>query len=164
MKYYIANNGHHEGPFEISELRSRGITAETLVWNESMPQWVPAGSVAELAELFVAPQPQVNPPYPGGARYGGGASYNPPMPNTWFIPSLLITILCCMPLGLVGLAYSLKVEPRYFAGQYLMAEDAANKAKIWSIVGLCIGLLFWGLYFFCYSMIIATATSFAHLS
>lgn len=162
MKYYIANNGHHEGPFEISELQSRGITTETLVWNESMPQWVPAGSVAELAVLFTAPQPQVNPTYSGGYNYDT-QQQAPAMPNTWFIPSLLITILCCMPLGLVGLAYSLKVEPRYFAGQYLMAEDAANKAKIWSIVGLCLGLLFWAFYFFCYSMIIAMMSNFAHI-
>ena len=162
MKYYIANNGHHEGPFEISELRSKGITTETLVWNESMPQWVPAGSVAELAVLFAAPQPHVNAPYSVGSNYGM-TQQAPMMPNTWFIPSLLITILCCMPLGLVGLAYSLKVEPRYFAGEYLMAEDAASKAKIWSIVGLCLGLLFWGFYFLFSSMIIGLMSNLAHM-
>jgi hypothetical protein len=42
MKYYIAENGQPAGPFEPSELMAHGLTVNSLVWGEGMPNWVSA--------------------------------------------------------------------------------------------------------------------------
>jgi len=63
--FYVAVNGASQGPFDLTNLKAmagqRSFTAETLVWKQGMTNWLPAGSVAELVEIFN----QVPPPVPG---------------------------------------------------------------------------------------------------
>jgi membrane protease subunit (stomatin/prohibitin family) len=63
--FFIAFNGQQQGPFDIPTLsakaREGALTRQTLVWRQGMPNWTPAGQVAELASLFVS----VPPPIPG---------------------------------------------------------------------------------------------------
>ena len=64
--YYVLLNGVPVGPIGSGELRTKIVTqsinAQTLVCPLGGQQWVAAGSVAELAALFIAP-----PPLPPGA-------------------------------------------------------------------------------------------------
>lgn len=52
MAYHVLIDGEQTGPHETSavvEMIGRGeVTADTLVWGTGMPDWVPAGDVAEL--------------------------------------------------------------------------------------------------------------------
>ena len=52
MRYYIAENGQPAGPFEPSELLAHGLTVNSLVWCEGMPNWTSASQVAELMTLL----------------------------------------------------------------------------------------------------------------
>lgn len=52
MKYYIAENGQPAGPFEASELLAHGLTVNSLVWGEGMPNWTSASQVPELMALL----------------------------------------------------------------------------------------------------------------
>lgn len=52
MKYYIAENGQPAGPFEPSELLAHGLTVNSLVWGEGMPNWTSASQVPELMALL----------------------------------------------------------------------------------------------------------------
>ena len=52
MKYYIAENGQQAGPFEPSELLLHGLTVNSLVWCEGMPNWTSASQVPELMALL----------------------------------------------------------------------------------------------------------------
>lgn len=52
MKYYIAENGQQSGPFEPSELLAHGLTVNSLVWCEGMPNWTSASQVPELMALL----------------------------------------------------------------------------------------------------------------
>lgn len=52
MKYYIAENGQQAGPFEPSELLAHGLTVNSLVWAEGMPNWTSASQVPELMALL----------------------------------------------------------------------------------------------------------------
>ena len=52
MNYFIIVNDQQQGPFTIDELKLRAITADTLVWAEGMPEWVPAGQVDELKVIL----------------------------------------------------------------------------------------------------------------
>ncbi|MBC7783658.1 MAG: DUF4339 domain-containing protein [Burkholderiales bacterium] len=53
LQYYFSNDGsNQQGPADLDGLRQSGITRATLVWQEGMTDWKPAGDVAELASLF----------------------------------------------------------------------------------------------------------------
>ncbi len=77
VQFHIALNGQQLGPYTIDQL-TPGIptgqfTAQTPVWRQGMPGWLPAGQVPELAPLFAPAGP---PPFggPGGGPppLGGG--------------------------------------------------------------------------------------------
>jgi GYF domain 2/Domain of unknown function (DUF4190) len=52
--YFYAENDQQKGPVDRDELKRR-INPQTLVWREGMPDWLPAGQVPELADLFSGP-------------------------------------------------------------------------------------------------------------
>ena len=66
-QYTVAINGQQYGPYNLQQMaqmaQSGQINAQTLVWAQGMPQWTAAGSVAELAQLFMATPPPM-PPMP----------------------------------------------------------------------------------------------------
>src|SRR5699024_7203197 len=67
----------------------------------------------------------------------------PPLkPNNWLWQSIVATILCCLPLGIVGIVYAAKVDSLYFNGQYDASERAAKKAKMWTAIAFTIGILY----------------------
>lgn len=55
--YYLAVNGQPAGPYTIEQLSQYNLAPDALVWNESMPNWAPASSIAELQVLFLPKQP-----------------------------------------------------------------------------------------------------------
>lgn len=63
--FYVVINGAQNGPFDMTALKvkiSAGeITRDTLIWQEPMPEWLPAEKVAKLAVAF----PKMPPPIPG---------------------------------------------------------------------------------------------------
>ena len=66
----------------------------------------------------------------------------PPCPPTYLALSIIVTVLCCLPFGIVGIIKSSSVSKEYAVGNYAGAQEASKQAKTWSIVGLCCGL-FW---------------------
>ncbi len=52
MKYWIIIDDRHAGPFSAQQLLDTGLTADTLVWFEGIPDWTRAANVAELAEAL----------------------------------------------------------------------------------------------------------------
>ena len=67
VQYMVAINGQQYGHYNMQQMQqmaqSGQINAQTLVWTQGMPQWAAAGSVAELAQLFMATPPPM-PPIP----------------------------------------------------------------------------------------------------
>jgi len=58
MNYYYADNhGQQIGPITLEELKTKGITKETKVWHEGLPQWINASEMKELQFIFSAPPP-----------------------------------------------------------------------------------------------------------
>lgn len=68
------------------------------------------------------------------------------MPKTWLAESILATIFCCLPFGIVGIVHAAKVESAYKSGDYDGAERASAEAKKWTMLGFWIGLVGIGLY------------------
>ena len=65
VQYMVAINGQQYGPYNIQQMQqmaqSGQINASVLVWAQGMPQWATAGSVPELASLFMATPPPMPP-------------------------------------------------------------------------------------------------------
>lgn len=70
---------------------------------------------------------------------------NHPKPKNYLVESILATIFCCLPLGIVGIINASKVNSAYDQGNYEEAERAAADAKKWTkiafIVGIVLGIL-----------------------
>jgi Interferon-induced transmembrane protein len=66
------------------------------------------------------------------------------VPN-YLIPAIL-SILCCFPLGIVAVIFAAQVNGKVTAGDLPGALDASKKAKLFSYIGLGIGILLWGCY------------------
>lgn len=57
-------------------------------------------------------------------------------PNTNMTLAILTTVLCCVPLGVYAIVLANKVDTLYYAGEYKLAEMAAQDSKKWSIIGI----------------------------
>lgn len=72
---------------------------------------------------------------------GGGRVSN----TAYLVWSIIVTLLCCLPLGIPAIVYAAKINTLNDAGDYLGAQDAANKSKTWiivaGVVGLVVGIL-----------------------
>jgi hypothetical protein len=63
-QYYLADQGQRRGPFPLQELAAQGLTPDTLVWREGMPDWQRADEVIELRPYLPPPPGQYAPPPP----------------------------------------------------------------------------------------------------
>lgn len=76
-------------------------------------------------------------------------------PKTWLLESILATIFCCLPLGVVGIIYASKIESAWYAGNRELALSSARSAKSWTIAAFWVGLGSCLLYIIFYVIIIA---------
>lgn len=49
--------------------------------------------------------------------------------------------LCCIPIGLPGLLAAVKVNRLYESGQYAEAQEASERARKWSVIGIVAGII-----------------------
>lgn len=62
-------------------------------------------------------------------------------PKNYLAQSILVTIFCCLPFGIVGIVYAAKVAGLFAAGNFEAAEAASRNAKKWMKLGFIIGLI-----------------------
>ena len=74
-------------------------------------------------------------PYTPGPPYGGQAPMGPP-PKNWLVESILVTLFCCLPLGIVGIINASKVNSLLAVGDYAGAQAASKEAGKWVKYGL----------------------------
>ena len=143
MNYYIIENGLQIGPLTIEQLKFKNISPNTQVWCEGMPEWKKAREISELSVLFTNNTP---PPPPFSTR----PTYSQPQPTeprpedhlALSIVATVLTFFLCFPLpiGVVGLIYSLNVNSKWKKGDYNTAKLYSRHAKTWSIVSIVLGL------------------------
>jgi hypothetical protein len=83
-------------------------------------------------------QPPLGTPLAGNYGAGQVPSY------LW--QSILLTLVCCMPFGIVAIVFASKVDALAAQGDLAGATAASRKAKIWCWVTLASGLIFAVLY------------------
>jgi hypothetical protein len=71
------------------------------------------------------------------------APYFPPPPHVpnYLVQSIVLTLCCCLPFGVVALVYSAQVNSKLAAGDVAGAEASSRSAKTWCIVALVAGIV-----------------------
>lgn len=70
----------------------------------------------------------------------------PAKPNNYLALSIITTVMCCMPLGIVSIIKSTKVDGLYHEGKYQEAEETSKSAKNWAMAGIISTVVFTVLY------------------
>lgn len=89
-------------------------------------------------------------------------NYNPydhePQPNSglnpglWLGLSIAATVMCCLPLGVVGIIYAAQAMDAHGKGDFVTAAQRIDKAKTWTlwsaivsvavvVIGICVNRL-----------------------
>jgi hypothetical protein len=58
------------------------------------------------------------------------SGYRPEVP-TYLFQSIAVTLLCCLPLGLVAIYYAAQVNSKLAAGNIPGAQQASGSARMW---------------------------------
>jgi hypothetical protein len=61
-------------------------------------------------------------------------------PKTWLVESILVTLFCCLPFGIVGIVNASKVESRFYADDIDGANRYSEEAKKWTAISFWIGI------------------------
>jgi len=73
-----------------------------------------------------------------------------PKPKNWILQAILVTLFCCMPLGIVAIIFASQVDQKYNQGDYLGATKASKNAKSFITFTGIAGILMWVIYFVAY--------------
>lgn len=149
--FYIDAEGKQKGTFTAMELKEEHVKADTLVWTQGMEQWKRADEVDELKYLFsgthyYTAQPMPSEPSQGTYAYGP-THQEQPMPKTWLVESILLTILPFIfcgsflsLLGIIAIVYAAQVESFYHRGDYTGSLEASRSAGKWTRVAMWIAI------------------------
>lgn len=151
-KYFYAEGNSQLGPYTVAELIQLNIKRDTLVWSEEMTSWQPASNVSDFAEYFAKTPPPINanmqtpPPFNMSNGPLDNSYANQAMPKNWLVESILVTLFCCLPFGVVGIVYASGVESKWRSGYYREAQEASENAGKWTKIGFYISLAGIALY------------------
>ena len=109
-------------------------------------QYAPPGAAAGYPQQQQAGYPQQQAGYQQPGYYAPPQGYPQSVPN-YLVQSILVTLFCCLPFGIVSIVYAAQVNGKLAAGDFAGAMDASQKAKTWSLWSFGIGLLFTLAYF-----------------
>lgn len=61
-------------------------------------------------------------------------------PKNWLVESILVTLFCCLPFGIVGIINAANVNSKFDAGDLAGSEAASKEAAKWTKIGFFVGL------------------------
>lgn len=69
------------------------------------------------------------------------------IPN-YLVQSILVTLFCCVPLGIPAIVYSAQVNNKIVSGDLDGARESSRKARVWAYWAFGVGIVFGILYLF----------------
>ena len=131
-KYFIIVDGQQQGPFSKREIIDKHLPVHTHIYSESIGEWKVISEVPTFVEGTGTMPPPIFKPNS--------------VPKTYLTESILVTLFCCLPFGVVGIVQAAKVESLFLAGNYQAAEQTSLNAKKWYKRALWSGVIFFVLY------------------
>lgn len=61
-------------------------------------------------------------------------------PKNWLVESILVTLFCCLPFGIVGIINAANVNSKFDAGDLAGADKASQEAGKWTKIGFFVGI------------------------
>ena len=61
-------------------------------------------------------------------------------PKNWLVESILVTLFCCLPLGIVGIVFAAQVNSKFAAGDHAGAISASKDAGKFTKIGFWLGI------------------------
>lgn len=133
MQYFMIIDGQQRGPFQRDMLVMQGLRPDTYVWREGMPNWAPASTMPELADLLIEesafgsyarPEEPVPPYNANGNAQGGFRSsaygrqpygqqpnsqqpYGPPAAHTNWFPWAIVSMVLGILSSFIGLIFGI---------------------------------------------------------
>ena len=133
MQYFMIIDGQQRGPFQRDMLVMQGLRPDTYVWREGMPNWAPASTMPELADLLIeesafgsyARPEEPAPPYNANGNAQGGfrssaygrqpygqrpysqQPYGPPAAHTNWFPWAIVAMVLGILSSLIGLIFGI---------------------------------------------------------
>lgn len=133
MQYFMIIDGQQRGPFQRDMLVMQGLRPDTYVWREGMPNWAPALTMPELADLLIEesafgsyarPEEPVPPYNANGNAQGGFRSsaygqqpygqqpysqqpYGPPAAHTNWFPWAIVSMVLGALTSFIGLIFGI---------------------------------------------------------
>lgn len=99
-------------------------------------QWTPTTRPTTTAPPSFAAQPSA----------WGGQPSSTHKPDNYLVWSILVTLFCCLPLGIAAIVNAAKVDGLWASGDYYGAQQAARQAKKWCAWSFGLGLVVIGFY------------------
>lgn len=91
-----------------------------------------SGCAMPLANPYEAPQ--------AASGYPVGSPPGPEIP-TYLVQSILVTLFCCQPFGIVAIVYAAQASGKLSSGDFHGAFVASNNAKKWCMIGFLLGII-----------------------
>jgi hypothetical protein len=157
MEYYYTDGVNNYGPYSLEQLKDKNITSKTRVWYSGLEKWTIAGDVPELAGILVSAENSVHMPPPVERASAISQNVTGIPPKTYFAESILVTLFCCQPFGVVGIVYAAMVEAAIAAGNFAEANRLSLLAAKWTKIAFFSGLAFYVLLILFYGTIFLTA-------
>lgn len=82
-----------------------------------------------------------NPPGGQGGSPYGMAPPGGPAPSSYLVWSILTTLFCCLPFGIVSIVFAAQVNSKWNAGDFDGARSSSQNAKKWAIASAIAGVI-----------------------
>ncbi|MGC4005868.1 MAG: CD225/dispanin family protein [Pirellulales bacterium] len=99
----------------------------------------PAGRPSPYAAStnpFEAPPSSPGNPYVNSPGMAPGVK-----PQNYLVQSILTTLCCCLPFGIVAIIFAVQVDSKWNQGDFAGAQKSSDNAKMWSWVAFGCGIV-----------------------
>ena len=73
-------------------------------------------------------------------------TFSAPRPKNWLVESILVTVFCCLPFGIVGIINAANVNTKFDSGDIEGAQRASAEAGKWTKIGFWVSIGFFVVY------------------
>lgn len=170
MSYHVSREGRQLGVFSLDDIRAKlptgELRADDLGWTTGMTDWrplakivsattppspppaapsaapspAPAGALVSTQEAIREAKLQANRSSSASSKHRG-RSRRRPKPDNHLVGAILVSLFCCLPLGIPAIVYASQVDGKYNAGDHYGAREAAHNAKNWIKIALIVGFI-----------------------